>query len=387
MARCRVRDLDGKTRAVERHSPVKGKDRTGAQAERHLIDHLENRTAPARAGLTASTPLRDVWTYHRARLVKKARAQRTLDNYDLYIRYVLEELGDVRVEEMNSPMVSRTLNLIGEQHGQNPMDNCRTLISSMFKTCADMGAVRQDVRPWTYGLDLPRRKRRRKQSLTASQMSALYDAVWGSRLLMTPVGEPTRYLGETVSDYCVRRDVAGIVTFMLGTGTRIGETLGVRWIDIDLDGKVVTIAGQTHRDSTGVVRRPYTKTGEAREISLPDFVVTMLRDRKRSGYINTEGVVFGSASCGLRAPGSFHHAWDRVRTVLGFEWVTSHTFRRSLLTVLDDAGLSARAAADVAGHANISMTTDVYLQRGRVHVAAANAVNKVVSGGVPKSSG
>jgi integrase len=33
-----------------------------------------------------------------------------------------------------------------------------------------------------------------------------------------------------------RRDLPDFVTFMLGTGVRIGEALGVRWCDVDLEG-------------------------------------------------------------------------------------------------------------------------------------------------------
>src|SRR6185312_280792 len=33
-----------------------------------------------------------------------------------------------------------------------------------------------------------------------------------------------------------RRDLPDVVTFMLGTGVRIGEALGVRWCDVDLEG-------------------------------------------------------------------------------------------------------------------------------------------------------
>src|SRR5690348_16283750 len=40
--------------------------------------------------------------------------------------------------------------------------------------------------------------------------------------------------------------------------------------------------------------------------------------------------------------------------------VTSHTFRRTVATLMDEAGLSARAAADQLGHAKVSMTQDHY---------------------------
>jgi len=54
--------------------------------------------------------------------------------------------------------------------------------------------------------------------------------------------------------------------------------------------------------------------------------------------------------------------------------VTSPAFRKTAATILDDAALTARAVADRLGHARPSMTQDVYLGRGLVSPAAAEAL-------------
>ena len=53
-----------------------------------------------------------------------------------------------------------------------------------------------------------------------------------------------------------------------------------------------------------------------------------------------------------------------------FSWVTSHLFRTTVATRLDEAGLSARQIADQLGHAHPSLTQDVYMGR-RVFTAEA----------------
>ena len=50
---------------------------------------------------------------------------------------------------------------------------------------------------------------------------------------------------------------------------------------------------------------------------------------------------------------------------LDIDAVSSHSWRRTLATVIDDAGLSARVAADQLGHTKVSMTQDVYMARKR----------------------
>jgi hypothetical protein len=45
----------------------------------------------------------------------------------------------------------------------------------------------------------------------------------------------------------------------------------------------------------------------------------------------------------------------------GFEGATSHYLRRTVATLMDEAGLSARSAADQLGHAKPSLTADMYM--------------------------
>lgn len=52
------------------------------------------------------------------------------------------------------------------------------------------------------------------------------------------------------------------------------------------------------------------------------------------------------------------------------------TFRRTVATRLDEAGLSARAIADHLGHAKPSMTQDVYMGRNVASSEAATILDR-----------
>ena len=65
--------------------------------------------------------------------------------------------------------------------------------------------------------------------------------------------------------------------------------------------------------------------------------------------------------------GDLRRAFDRA----GFDWVTSHTFRKTVATRLDEAGQSPRQIADHLGHSRPSMTLDVYVGRRVASSAAA----------------
>jgi integrase len=56
----------------------------------------------------------------------------------------------------------------------------------------------------------------------------------------------------------------------------------------------------------------------------------------------------------------------------------SHSFRKTVATLIDDAGLSTRIGAVHLGHAKVSMTQDRYMSRGRVHSGRRSADRAVV---------
>ncbi|WP_025361632.1 tyrosine-type recombinase/integrase [Kutzneria albida] len=64
----------------------------------------------------------------------------------------------------------------------------------------------------------------------------------------------------------------------------------------------------------------------------------------------------------------------------GYGSVTFRTFRKTVATLLDEAGLTARQIADTVGHARPSMTQHVSAGRGAVPRARADALDAALSG-------
>ena len=61
----------------------------------------------------------------------------------------------------------------------------------------------------------------------------------------------------------------------------------------------------------------------------------------------------------------------------GYSWVTSHIYRKTVASLMDEAGLSARAAADQLGHAQLSMTQNRYMKRRVAKTGAAKVLEPV----------
>ena len=77
---------------------------------------------------------------------------------------------------------------------------------------------------------------------------------------------------------------------------------------------------------------------------------------------------------GFRDPANVSRELREARGEDTLVWITSHTFRKTAATILDEAALSARLLADQLGHSWPSMTQDVYLGRRAVDSQAALAL-------------
>jgi integrase len=161
---------------------------------------------------------------------------------------------------------------------------------------------------------------------------------------------------------------------------RRGELLALRWEDVDLTERVLTVAGSVVRlKGAGLVRQDTTKGGGARSVPLPQFAVDALHRRKGEQQRPDEaGVIFPSSAGTLRDPDNFGKQWREVRDSLGLPDVSSHSFRKIVATLIDDSGLSARVGADQLGHPRPSMTQDVYMSRGHVHTEVAAVLDRAV---------
>jgi integrase len=89
-------------------------------------------------------------------------------------------------------------------------------------------------------------------------------------------------------------------------------------------------------------------------------------------------VTFASSTGTLRDPENFGRQWRSARDQLGVPHVSTHSFRKTVATLIDDEGLSARIGADHLGHAKVSMTQDP-TSRGRVRPAVAELLQRTTN--------
>ena len=134
----------------------------------------------------------------------------------------------------------------------------------------------------------------------------------------------------------------------------------------------------------GLLRKTTKSAAGQRTLALPMSAVAVLRRRFMSGA-RLDQPVFPSLTGGFRDPANVRRELRDARGEAALAWITSHTFRKTAATILDEAALSARLVADQLGHSRPSMTQDVYMARRAVDSQASLALEAALRDALPKS--
>ncbi|GAA1826557.1 tyrosine-type recombinase/integrase [Microlunatus capsulatus] len=119
-------------------------------------------------------------------------------------------------------------------------------------------------------------------------------------------------------------------------------------------------------------------------MELTSWAIAMFRRRHQAAKPSTDAETFvafpAPVAGGLRDPDNTLQMMRESFRAAGFDGLTSHQFRKTVGTLMDGAGLSARAAADQLGHSKTSLTADVYMGRKKRATGAAAVLEKLLEG-------
>lgn len=151
----------------------------------------------------------------------------------------------------------------------------------------------------------------------------------------------------------IGRDLPDLVSDMMATGLRIGETTSLSWDAVDLELGTVDVRTAAIRfTGRGLVMKTTKTHACTRTLALPHWCVTMLR--RAATAVPADGGM-NDRPC-FRHPRRLAQPVEyagrpapalRQRASTG----SRHVFRNTVASVIDQAGLSSRAAAGQLGHA------------------------------------
>jgi integrase len=352
-ARTTYRDFDGVTREVQRAG------RTEAAAKRALAEALRDRVYVGGGDLTADSRITQVAERWYTDLQAEGRGATTLDRYRHELdRLVLPGLGALRIRELTVATADRFLRTIEAKHGAATAKLCRSILSGLAGWAARRDLL--DRNPVRDVGAISTKPKRAARALTIDQARDL--RCW-----------------LTYDDRAIVRDIPDLIDFLLGTGVRIGEAAAVRWLDLDIDAGTVAVTGNIVRVKGKGLIRQETESSKltVRTLGLPGWLVTILRSRRDHTDTNPERPAFPAPMGGWRDPSNTAADLREAFDWSGYSWVTSHLAgRKTVATLIDVAGLSAREAADQLGHAQTSMVQDHYFGR-RMSSRVAGALEAI----------
>jgi integrase len=315
---------------------------------------LRDRQHAVQGDLTGETKFSkaaDLWIAE----VERIRAASTYDTYRRHLAHrILPAFGELQLRECKVTRVHNYLRGLEKEVAPNTARSCRTVVSGVLAFAAQHGAI--DTNP-VRAAGRIEGGAKPARALTAAERVDFLDLLDGDQ--------------RAAED-----DLPDLVRYMLGSGVRLGEALGLRWCRVDLD-QGVAVHGDNLSTAAGkglFLKEPKTEAGY-RVLPLPNFVLMMLGMRY-PGPEYMMNPVFPNALGTWRDRHNTGRSIRKFRKGTQFEWVTSHVFRKTAITIMDQQGLSARSIAGYVGHARPSITQDTYMDKRPEDRRASDAMDR-----------
>ena len=268
---------------------------------------------------------------------------KTYENYDLCVRRILPYIGHIRLRVLTPEQIQyalaklRDAGLASRTVRQVHMVLRRALKQAVLWRMLPINPS-DAVRP-------PRSDRTEMKTLTEDEVR---------RLLATTVG---------MRDY-------GLWALLVTTGLRLGEALALRWSDVDLEERRISVKRAVQRQrGAGLVFVEPKSARSRRIVPIPPETVKLLEDQRRSNrqdrrkagdQWDEQDLVFPNPAGHPRDTSyrsvSFHAALKRA----GLPHVRLHDLRHTAATHLLTKRVHPKIVQDLLGHSTIAITLDTY---------------------------
>ncbi len=312
--------------------------KTGALAKaRQARVDAERGLARPRASLTVEAYLRQ-WLEVTARHSVRAR---TYTSYRQHAEvHVIPAIGHIRLDDLKPGHVQSMLaRIIASGRSVGTAQRVRAMLSSALHAAQSDYGLPRNVASLA---KIPRTDRPsfRPEIVTPQDARRIIEAFAGTPL------EP-------------------LVLFAISTGLRQGELLALRWCDIDLQRRTVSVTHAVDiRDGKRVLARPKTERAQ-RVLALPDLAVRALdirraqeaQQRLLAGRAWQDlNLVFAGPTGGIRDGHAVTRTFKRHLARCGLRPIRWHALRRVFAALLQDQGTPLTQVRDLMGHSQVRVT-------------------------------
>lgn len=294
------------------------------------------------------------WLLEWLELYKKPHIRpKTYEQYEAIIRvHINPQIGKQKLQQLQSRHIQRIYHALANQK-LSP----RTiyLVHLVLRMALDQAVKERIIHENPVRATIPPKvKKKTAEVLSIEEQDAFLKALKGERL-------------------------APIFLFLITTGVRRGEALGLKWSDIviDMDGNMTAHIRRSvvrAKDPEGEFNTKLfiedTKTEKSkREIPLLEFTAKVLKAHKvqqnkeklkAGSEWEDSGFVFSTRFGGVIEPSVLYREFRRILKKAGLEGVKIHTLRHTFATRLLELGTHPKVVQELLGHEDISTTLNIY---------------------------
>lgn len=306
--------------------------------------------------------------------LKRGIKDNTLQNYKyMYNMFVRPSFGKLRVTAVKKSDVKRFYNKLADDRILKvaTIDTVHNILHQSFNMAVDDNIIRAN--PTENML----KELKKAHNFTKEKRKAL--TVDEQKLLINYLRTNQQY-----------NHWYPVFAVMLGTGMRVGELVGLRWCDIDLEEGNInvnhTLVYYNKGDGNGCsfsINTPKTKAGE-RTIPMMDFVKEAFllekRNQEEMGITCRASIdcytdfIFVNRFGDVQHQGTLNKAIRRIIRDCNDEVLlkskeknpvllppfSCHSLRHTFTTRMCEEGVNVKVIQDILGHKDISTTLDIY---------------------------
>jgi integrase len=258
---------------------------------------------------------------------------------------ILPQIGHLKLDKMTPLMVTKFMNrLLADNLSPSYVVTITNILRSAFKQAVKWQMLKTNIMD---SVDSPKIEQTEIQTLSLDEGRQLLD--------YTRTQEQFAHIAIVLAFYC---------------GMRRGETLGLRWSDVDFDRGQLSVVQTLSRIQKGglVFQEPKTKSGR-RLIDVPSIAMDELRKHRmfqlkyKMQYgeaFHDQDLVCSNSNGSPFDPRNLIRCYDRAIQRSGVKKIRFHDLRHTHATIMLQLGEHPKVVSERLGHSRVQITLDTY---------------------------
>lgn len=271
-------------------------------------------------------------------------------NYELYISQICESLGRIAINKVR-PIDIQSFLAERAELSKSAFGYYKIILNAVFRLAVSSKEIRSNPLD---GVKWPQKEEKEAETFRRMDIGRILDFAY------------TDSFGNAI-----------LLAFF--TGLRPGELTALKWADVDLDERIISVCRTIGRTNGGYGPRETTKTKRMRRIAMSDEVYDVLQSIKSSD--NNIGYILHDNNGKWLSPDQYRRRYEAFFRRLNksipddqpkVKIMSPHKCRHSFATYLLANKANIRAVQAMLGHASVSTTqkyTHVDIEEGRANIS------------------